>query len=300
MGGFEADGEGGYWESDQIAKWEKKHHTRTYPLYIKPHIEKNGDTYSIKAHAKINIFLKITGFKDGYHTIFSRFMRVHDLYDTITFAPCKCSTFTLEGCNNIPLSSNTVYRAYQVLCEKIPDADISHFFTTHKVIVNKRIPSQAGLGGGSSDAAAFMLLTKELCNLPISTQELANLGSTIGADVPFFIYHYPSANVSGFGEKVEAFHETPLDIEINTPNIACNTARVYKTFKENFLKKIPSNSYLNWNTIDSKTILRTNTDPLILNDLYKAAFFIYPELKKIAKQGWYFSGSGSSFFKIKT
>ena len=46
--------------------------------------------YSINAHAKVNIFLKITGHKNGYHTLLSRFMRVEDLYDTITFEPCEC------------------------------------------------------------------------------------------------------------------------------------------------------------------------------------------------------------------
>ena len=53
---------------------------------------------SIKAPAKVNIFLKITGYENGYHTLLSRFMRVDDLYDTLTLTPCECDTFTIEGC----------------------------------------------------------------------------------------------------------------------------------------------------------------------------------------------------------
>ncbi len=254
--------------------------------------------YSIKAHAKVNIFLKITGYKDGYHTLLSRFMRVEDFYDTITFAPCECDTFTIEGCDDIPLESNTIFKAYKALNDYTGDLDILNFFYTHKVVVTKRIPSQAGLGGGSSDAAAFMRLVKETCNLMISTQELAKLGSTIGADLPFFIYNYPSANVSGFGEIVEPFEEEPLPLELYTPNIGCDTALVYKTFKEHLLDHITLSSFIGWEKMDSKSLLKLIADPIRLNDLYKASLIAYPELKNVAKEGWFFSGSGSTFFRL--
>jgi len=254
--------------------------------------------YSIEAHAKVNIFLKITGHKDGYHTLLSRFMRVENLYDTIEFIPCKCETFTIEGCKDVALNSNTIYKAYRALNDHTGDLDILNFFYKHKVVVTKRIPSQAGLGGGSSDAAAFMRLVKEVCNLMISSEELAKIGSTIGADLPFFIYNYPSANVSGFGEIVEPFDESPLSLELFTPNIGCDTSVVYKTFKEHFLEDITLCSFLGWDKLESKTILNTIVDPIILNDLYAAACLAYPKLKNAEKEGWYFSGSGSTFFRV--
>lgn len=254
--------------------------------------------YSIKAHAKVNIFLKITGHKEGYHTLLSRFMRVEDLYDTISFVPCECNTFTIEGCDDIPLESNTIYKAYKALNDYTGDLDILNFFYKYKVVVTKRIPSQAGLGGGSSDAAAFMRLVKEVCNLMVSTEELAKIGSTIGADLPFFIYNYPSANVSGFGEIVEAFEETPLPLELFTPDIGCDTAMVYKTFKESFLDDIALCSFLGWEKLESKTILDMIGDPIILNDLYAAARIAYSQLKTVAPKGWFFSGSGSTFFRV--
>ncbi len=255
--------------------------------------------YSINAHAKVNIFLKITGHKDGYHTLLSRFMRVEDLYDTITFEPCECESFTIEGCEDIPLESNTIFKAYKALNAHTGDLDILNFFYHYKVVVTKRIPAQAGLGGGSSDAAAFMRLVKKTCNLLLSTEELAQIAATIGADLPFFIYNYPSANVSGFGEVVEPFEEAPLKLELYTPDIRCDTALVYKTFKEHFLSNIRLSSFIGWDQLASKELLETIHDPILLNDLYKAALIAYPNLSKAAKKGWFFSGSGSTFFKIK-
>jgi len=255
--------------------------------------------HSIKAHAKINIFLKITGHKDGYHTLLSRFVRVEDLYDTIEFVPCECKTFTIEGCDDVPLESNTIYKAYIALNDYTADQDISNFFSKHKVVVTKRIPSQAGLGGGSSDAAAFMRLSNDVCDLQIGTEELAKIGSTIGADLPFFIYNYLAANVSGFGEIVKPFNEAPLEVELFTPDIGCDTTEVYKTFKKYLLQYISRASFFGWENLDSRTLLNLVPDPIALNDLYPAALVAYPELEELDRKGWFFSGSGSTFFRIK-
>ena len=298
MGGFEGGDEGGYWDIDTLpASTDKGDEPKS--IRRQSTIEKTDSGYSIKAHAKVNIFLKITGHENGYHTLLSRFMQVEDLYDTIAFVPCECDTFTIEGCEGIPLESNTIYKAYKALNDHTGDLEILDFFYKHKVVVTKRIPSQAGLGGGSSDAAAFMRLVKEVCNLLISTEELAKLGSTIGADLPFFIYNYTSANVSGFGEIVEPFDEEPLSLELYTPDIGCDTALVYKTFKEHLLDGISLASFIGWDKLDSKTLLERIADPILLNDLYKAALISYPELKKEAKEGWFFSGSGSTFFRLR-
>lgn len=257
--------------------------------------------YTINAHAKVNIFLKITGHKEGYHTLISRFIRVEELYDTIAFEPCVCEAFTIKGCEGVALESNTIYRAYQTLVSHTQSPELERFFRSHKVVVTKRIPSQAGLGGGSSDAAAFMRLCNEVCGLNIETKMLSELGSQIGADLPFFIHNYPSANVSGFGEIVEPFDEETLQLELFTPAIGCDTTEVYKTFKKHLLDEITPCSFRGWEKLDSRTLLETIADPVILNDLYAAALIAYPELGEVpqAKEGWFFSGSGSTFFRIK-
>ena len=253
----------------------------------------------INAHAKVNIFLKITGHREGYHTLLSRFMRVESLYDTIRFVPAECESFTIEGTPEVPRESNTIYRAWVALNEATGDLDLLDFFYHHKVVVEKRIPSQAGLGGGSSDAGAFLRLASEVCNVKITTDELARIGARVGADVPFFVHDYPSANVSGFGEIVKPFEEPLLDFDIFTPPIACNTAAVYRIFREHFLSRIDPASFLGWEETPSGELLERIHDPRKLNDLYPAALLLCPNLAKYANDSWYFSGSGSSFFRLK-
>jgi len=253
-----------------------------------------------KSFAKVNIFLKITGLKEfngkTLHTLNSRFVLVKNLYDTIEFVPSNCDSFTIEGLN-IPKEQNIIYKAYKALNQYTGDLDILEFFYNHKVVVNKNIPMGAGLGGGSSNAATFMNMVKEYCNLKVSTKELAEIGATLGADVPFFIYGYNSANVSGFGEIIEPFKEEPLNIEIITPPIHCDTAKVYKEFDKEYLDKIETNNGLTLMLQKSKDILEHIKDPSQLNDLYLPALKLYPNLKEYQKDGYFFSGSGSSFFK---
>jgi 4-diphosphocytidyl-2-C-methyl-D-erythritol kinase len=143
-----------------------------------------------------------------------------------------------------------------------------------------------------------MHLLKEVCNLVLTTKELAEISSTIGADLPFFIYNYPSANVSGFGEVVEPFEEEALKLELYTPDIACNTTVVYKTFKANLLEDIDLSSFEDWEKLKSKELLKHITDPVMLNDLYAASLMAYPQLKDVEKVDWFFSGSGSTYFKV--
>ncbi|CAA6812632.1 MAG: 4-diphosphocytidyl-2-C-methyl-D-erythritol kinase (EC [uncultured Sulfurovum sp.] len=249
-----------------------------------------------KAHAKINTFLKITGHQNGYHTLLSRFVKVPHLYDTITFVPQKCENFSIEGCGNVPTKSNTIYKSFLAMQNELNlETD---FFNHHKVVVEKNIPSGAGLGGGSSDAAAFMRLFNEVCNLNIDTPTLAKIGSKVGADIPFFVYDYDAANVSGFGEIVKEFKDEVFEIKLYTPNIHCDTALVYKTFKRELFDEIEATSFEGWEKLSSKKVLN-NVDAIMANDLYKASLIAYPELQKEQPKDWYFSGSGSTFFSIQ-
>jgi len=256
-----------------------------------------GDSpFTIKSYAKINIFLKITGYRDGYHTLLSRFAKVDNLYDKISFIPSRCDNFTIEGFSNLPIENNLIYISYKNI-EKYLSKECRDFFREHKVVVDKKIPQGAGLGGGSSNSAYFLLLLRRVCNLNIDIDTLAKIGSKVGADVPFFIYNYRVANVKGFGEVVEEFNDIDFDIELFTPDIHSNTAKVYKHFKKNYLRDINVDSFRSWEDLNSKDILK-KVSPTQANDLFKSALALYPELKDYQKEGWYFSGSGSSFFRL--
>ncbi|WP_419771472.1 MAG: 4-(cytidine 5'-diphospho)-2-C-methyl-D-erythritol kinase [Candidatus Marinarcus sp.] len=250
-----------------------------------------------KAYAKVNIFLKIAAKRENYHEIVSRFVRVNHLYDTVSIIPQNDKNeFNLIGEFGCETEQNTIYKAFVELRKYCPKIDA--FFRVYSVKVEKHIPEFAGLGGGSSNAAAFLLLANELFDLYYSKEKLAKIGLKIGADVPFFIYEYSSANVTGIGEVVEAFEEDDLEIETFTPNIKCDTGKIFKTFREDFYRQISENEAKRLLSMKSVDILKTLSIEEA-NDLYTSALQNEPALKAFEKKDWYFSGSGSSFFKVK-
>lgn len=251
-----------------------------------------------KAYAKVNVFLKITGKRGGYHEILSRFMRLENLYDSLSFEPKQNEAFTLLGDFSCSLEENTIYKAYEALLEATQSQSLQKLMQTHAIRVEKKIPAFAGLGGGSSDAATYLKMCNEVLHLNLSLNELASIGVKIGADVPFFIYGYKSANVSGIGEVVEEFKEEALEFDVFTPPVKISTPKVYTTYREDFYAPIDGFEAQRLKKSTSLDILRS-MDIKEANDLFAPALQEYKELKNYYKHGYHFSGSGSSFFKLK-
>jgi 4-diphosphocytidyl-2-C-methyl-D-erythritol kinase len=251
-----------------------------------------------KAYAKVNIFLKITGTRGDYHEIISRFMKVPALYDELSFMSKTDETFQIIGDFNCTTEQNTIYKAYLALYDATKSEALVQLLRNNAVHVNKKIPSFAGLGGGSSDAATFLKMCNEVLNLGLSKSELAIIGTKVGADVPFFVYDYESANVSGIGEKVEKFDEEPLELEIVTPKIEISTPHVYQTYREFYFDPLDNSQVDLLKQMRSLEVLK-NFSIEEANDLYKPALHNYPSLKESQKDGYFFSGSGSSFFTLK-
>lgn len=250
-----------------------------------------------KAYAKVNIFLKIVGKREHYHEILSRFILLRNLCDELMFVKKKTKNdFELEGDFGCALEKNTIYKAYIALCQAGYEKKVKSFFTIYALHVRKNIPSFAGLGGGSSDAATFLHMVNKEAHLGIDEKTLAQIGLHVGSDVPFFIYGYESANVSGIGEIVELYEEQPLHVEVFTPAIGCDTAKIYQSFREHYAVDI--NLAEKMKHISSKKLLESYNDSS-LNDLLSAALRVNNELEKYRKDGWFFSGSGSSFFKVR-
>lgn len=249
-----------------------------------------------RAYAKVNIFLKITGMRGEYHTLSSRFMRVQNLFDTLWFEPKSTPEFEIRGNFDCEVHSNTIYKAYKHLLAATRSDNLSLFFERHAVCVDKKIPSFAGLGGGSSDAATFLRMCNEKLDLGLSLDELAEIGARVGADVPFFVYGYESANVRGIGEIVERFEEPMIDFEVITPSIQISTPAVYRYYREHLYAPISTEEATRLESTSSRDIL-ASMSPKEANDLYPSALGCYSELSE--QEGWFFSGSGSSFFRIK-
>lgn len=245
-----------------------------------------------KSYAKVNIFLKIVALRGNYHELNSRFIRVKNLYDEVRFIKSSEKEFKIIGNFSCKIEKNTVYKAYKLL-EKFKA--VEEFFKNHYVEIDKRIPEFAGLGGGSSNAATFINMVNRYCELNLSKDELAQIGKQVGADVPFFIYEYDSANVKGIGEIVEKFDEEILDLEIFTPNIKCDTGDIFRLFRKAYFKE--KSEYKELFTLKSDEILE-NLNISEANDLYKVALKLEPKLEEFNKESWFFSGSGSTFFRI--
>ncbi len=249
---------------------------------------------SQKSFAKVNIFLKIANKRENYHELVSRFVRVHNLYDIVSFVKTSRKAITIIGDFGCKMETNTVYKAYNLIKDL---KGVEEFFLNHEIVIEKRIPEFAGLGGGSSNAATFLIMANKYCNLNLTKDELCEIAVKIGADVPFFVYEYDSANVTGIGEIVEKFDEEVLNISTITPKIKCNTGEIFRIFRESFYKQISKSESERLLSMKSKEILK-EFDIKKANDLYESALSLYPQLNDYAKDDWYFSGSGSSFFRI--
>ncbi len=255
-----------------------------------------------RAFAKVNIFLKITGTRGVYHEIISRFMKVENLYDTLEFVKkedtdAKANEFKIIGEFSCEVKQNTIYKAYFALKEFTNSQKLEELMRDYAIKVTKNIPAFAGLGGGSSDAATYLKMCNSVLDLGLSLNELATIGLKVGADVPFFIYGYDSANVSGIGEVVEEFKEPLLKIETFTPKIEISTPRVYTIYREDFFAPIDGFETQKLKGMRSLEAL-SSMSATEANDLFKPAIQEYKELKEHFKAGYFFSGSGSSFFRV--
>jgi 4-diphosphocytidyl-2-C-methyl-D-erythritol kinase len=140
---------------------------------------------TVRAHAKINLDLRVLGTRpDGFHELRTVFQAL-DLHDTIECIP-RVGPFAIE-CETagVPLDrSNLVWRAAEALWRSLRrDGSVRDML----VRVQKRIPLQGGLGGGSTDAAATLLALAHAWRLPLRPNQFVDVASTLGADVPFFL-----------------------------------------------------------------------------------------------------------------
>ncbi|KEA45737.1 4-diphosphocytidyl-2C-methyl-D-erythritol kinase [Campylobacter mucosalis] len=247
----------------------------------------------MKSFAKLNIFLKIIGTRGDYHEIVSRFVLFKEFFDEIEFK--RAENFAIDSNQNI--ENNIILKAKSELEKAGFKPELDEFFKSHKIVLKKNIPMGAGLGGGSSNAATFLLMINEELNLKLSREELCKIGAKVGSDVPFFLSGFESANVSGVGEKIVEFSDTIPNIDVFTPDIFCSTPLVYKEFRANFMQNIDLNLTDKIKSIPSTELLQSYKNSQ-LNDLYAPCFKIYKDMQKYSDK--FLSGSGSSVFCVRS
>jgi 4-diphosphocytidyl-2-C-methyl-D-erythritol kinase len=245
--------------------------------------------------AKINLALRILRKRsDGYHEIQTIVQQV-SLYDEITLQIFHGNSIAITADDSkIPAdSSNLAYRAAQLVLDHTKRS------TGVSIHIKKRIPAGAGLGGGSSNAAATLKGMNTLLACNLSNKDLQKLGITLGADVPFFLCGYTAACAEGIGEILQHFSvKMPLWFVIIFPGFSVSTAWAYGHY--NILTNQPKYNKFQ-NSIKDLQCVKS----LLTNDLEQVVVPQYPEIKKLKESlitagacGSLMSGSGSSVFGV--
>lgn len=186
---------------------------------------RSGQAVSVRAHAKINLDLRVLGTRpDGFHELRTVFQAI-SLHDTIACIP-RPGPFAIEcDAAGVPLDrSNLIWKAAQALWRALRrDGDVRDMV----VRLEKRIPLQAGLGGGSADAAATLLGLARAWRVPLQPSQLTDVGSTLGADVPFFLSGGTALGL-GRGDEVYPLADLPRHwIVLLIPGFGVSTADAY-------------------------------------------------------------------------
>lgn len=249
------------------------------------------------APAKINLGLQIIGKRnDGYHNIHSLFFPIKSIADILTIELAQSVTLICSQELDIPNENNIVWKAANLLKQRY-NIDMGA-----KISLQKNIPHGAGLGGGSSDAATILKGLQLLWNIDISHQELSEIASELGSDVPFFLQDHP-ALIQGRGEIVHPFmFSCEWTILIVFPALYSNTSRAYAGLDISNFAKIEVNFV---DALQQSTDDCSKMKDLLFNDFEYSIFTQFPELAEIKsqlyKQGAFFagmSGSGSTMFGL--
>jgi 4-diphosphocytidyl-2-C-methyl-D-erythritol kinase len=254
---------------------------------------------TIPAFAKLNWTLQVLGRRaDGYHDI-DTLLQTISLHDTLKFSTSDNNEIRLT-CDDrsIPCDeTNLVWRAGEALRKRYS------MNRGAKIRLEKRIPSEAGLGGGSSDAAATLIALAQLWEIAASANDLLEIGRSLGSDVPFFFFG-GTARATSRGELIEPLADAPKQhLLIIKPNASVSTARAY-------------------NLLNSRGLTSSNAKPILLrsqashdsdsfdlnvldNDFEAGVFQLEPEIERaknaLLKSGAravMLCGSGSAVFGI--
>ncbi|HEC63039.1 MAG TPA: 4-(cytidine 5'-diphospho)-2-C-methyl-D-erythritol kinase [Candidatus Acetothermia bacterium] len=235
----------------------------------------------VLAYAKLNLVLRVVGHReDGYHLL-QTLMCAVDLADELTLSLAEGISLVTEGLA-VPQEGNLALQAAQLLAR---EAGVERGVHIHLV---KKIPAGAGLGGGSSDAAAVLVGLNRLWELGLGLSELRKYAVSLGADVPFFLSESP-AWAEGIGERLSpAQVDLPAAFLIAVPPFRCPTEAVYRAYDRLQLPFSPP---------------ARDWEGEFENDLWPAALAVCPQLlplreglEKLGGLGVGMTGSGSALF----
>lgn len=246
---------------------------------------------TVQAPAKLNLFLHVTGRREnGYHELQSLFTLI-DLNDTLQFVVREDGgIYRTNEIQDLSPEDDLVVCAAKLL-QQYTGTSLGV-----DIILEKRIPSGGGLGGGSSDAATTLVSLNQLWHTGLSQQQLIDLGVQLGADVPFFIFGQ-TAIATGIGEQLQIFPLKPIYYLVLRPQLAIPTPLIFKS--PDLVRNSP---VLDDEALHNGRRLMEQAQLFARNDLEPVALKQFPMLatliEGLREAGFNFrmTGSGSCFF----
>ena len=252
------------------------------------------------SHAKVNLYLKVLNKRtDGYHDIASLMQKI-DLADEMEFRAAGTGIRLSCPGSGLPEDSrNLVHRAARAILDAAGEK------RGIEIVLRKKIPTGAGLGGGSSNAATTLAAINEVLKLGFSREDLIGMGSKIGADVPFFIYG-GRAWAFGIGEVLKPAGDIPdMSFLLVNPGFEVSTKTVYEglNLSVNFgLTKGPTTFNI---PVFNRSGGLKDIAGMLHNDLEAVTLNLHPQLKEIKKEllrcgalASLMSGSGPTVFGV--
>ncbi|PCS21354.1 4-(cytidine 5'-diphospho)-2-C-methyl-D-erythritol kinase [Candidatus Enterovibrio escicola] len=179
------------------------------------------NTSAWPAPAKLNLFLYITGQRHNGHHELQTLFQFLNYGDTLTITTNETGEITLSpDIHGIPVENNLIYRAIMALKIKTNTPQGAH------IHLDKVLPMGGGLGGGSSNAATTLVALNHLWNVKLSTDELVNIGLTIGADVPVFI-RGSTAFAESVGELLQPTYTEEKWYLVAKPDVSISTSQIF-------------------------------------------------------------------------
>lgn len=262
------------------------------------------DTYEITANAKINLFLRVNGtLPNGYHRLYTVMQEI-DCADqlTIRIDPSRRGfKINCFGRSDIDPRKNLCRKAsdrFYSNLKKLKGDDFKAPYTEIDLI--KNIPSESGLGGGSSDAAAVLVVLQEHFGQPFSEEELLRIAVNVGADVPFFLYG-GTCLCERVGEVIRPIESlTGLGVIVGKPKAGVSTPECFAMMDLEEQKPFDEKAYSEYieslnvhfrNTSDMLEKLLAGSD-LLVNDLEMPAVKLVPEIEELKTA---FTNAGASY-----
>lgn len=261
---------------------------------------------TLKAPAKVNLYLEIKSRRpDGYHELLTLFLHLQKPFDILEVEPLEAGQGLVLDCPipGLKDEDNLIFKAWDKF------AKATGFRPDISLRLSKDIPTGAGLGGGSTDAAAMLrFLNEQAGPHALEPNALNKLAASLGADVPFFLMDGP-AWATGIGEEL-----TPADVDLEgvtlvlvCPDIHVSTAKAYSDWDKRYAdapETKAAEGFLTSAGSDNNNPF-PNSQLVLFNDFESTVFEAHSELRKIKEKllslgacGAVMSGSGSSVFGL--